>query len=84
MAIAPWTHERRSIGDLLARPVAAVGGLVADTVRLLGAEARGRLSELMPALALLAAATATLLLAVTATGAAAVAGLLLGKLLGRS
>ena len=75
MAIAPWTHERRSIGDLLARLVAEVGGLVADTVRLLGAEARGRLSELMPALALLAAATATLLLAVTATGAAAVAAL---------
>jgi hypothetical protein len=61
--------------DLVARLCAEAAGLLNDALRLLGAEARGRLSELTPALLLLAAAAGTLLVALTAAGAAIVAAL---------
>lgn len=66
---------RPSIRHLVACLCAEAAGLLNDVLRLLGAEARARLSELTPALLLLAAAAGTLVVALTAAGAAIVAGL---------
>jgi uncharacterized membrane protein YqjE len=68
-------EDRSSIAELVCRIGSEATGLLRDSLRLLSAEARERLTELVPALVLLAAAAGTLLVSLMAAGAAIVAAL---------
>lgn len=73
----PWSPDQASIRHLLARLASEGGALVAEVSSLLGAEARGRATDLRTGAVLLAGALVALLVGLAVASGAAVAALAL-------